>query len=308
MSKSTHDRRFPNFFLIGAPKCGTTSLASWLSEHQRIFMCVPKEPCFFSTDIESIAAIESLDEYRSLFNGVEEAHIAIGEASTTYLRSFVAVTNILEHEPAAKFIVCLRNPIDMVVSVHAQLYLGGRESEADPSRAWTLQDDRRLGVGTEALIGDAIAFQYGENCLLGKQVERLLSSVKRSQIVFVFVEDLKLDSSAVYSQILEFLEVPLDHRVSFGIKNARSMPRFHALSRGLTHASRLKFRLGIRRNFGIGRFFGKLNRIVPEAQGNMLSTEFEHQLMQYFSNDISLLAELTGRDLTHWTNKQPNVT
>jgi len=144
MSNATHYQKAPNFFLIGAPKCGTTSLASWLSEHQHIFMCEPKEPYFFSTDIQAIRSAETLDEYLGLFSKVGETHLAVGEASTTYLRSCVAVPNILEFQPTAKFIVCLRNPIDMVESVHAQLYQGGRESEADLSRAWSLQGNDRL--------------------------------------------------------------------------------------------------------------------------------------------------------------------
>jgi hypothetical protein len=43
----------PNFFIIGAPKCGTTSLSVYLSEHQEIVMSNPKEPHYFSTDIEN---------------------------------------------------------------------------------------------------------------------------------------------------------------------------------------------------------------------------------------------------------------
>ncbi|MDD9875087.1 MAG: sulfotransferase, partial [Gammaproteobacteria bacterium] len=38
----------PNFFIIGAPKCGTTSLDAWLKSHPRIFTAV-KEPNYFNT-------------------------------------------------------------------------------------------------------------------------------------------------------------------------------------------------------------------------------------------------------------------
>jgi len=43
--------RLPNFFLVGAPKAGTTSLYHYLDQHPEIYMSPIKEPCFFSTEI-----------------------------------------------------------------------------------------------------------------------------------------------------------------------------------------------------------------------------------------------------------------
>ncbi len=40
----------PNFLIIGAPKCGTTSLYAYLSQHPQVFMSVPKEPTFFGNE------------------------------------------------------------------------------------------------------------------------------------------------------------------------------------------------------------------------------------------------------------------
>lgn len=42
----------PNFFIVGAPKCGTTSLAHWLAGHPQVFMSPVKEPHFFNTDYQ----------------------------------------------------------------------------------------------------------------------------------------------------------------------------------------------------------------------------------------------------------------
>lgn len=62
----------------------------------------------------------TLDEYEALFDGATADHAAIGEASTTYLESEVAVLLILEYQPLAKFIVMVRSPIEMAVSLHSQ--------------------------------------------------------------------------------------------------------------------------------------------------------------------------------------------
>ena len=131
----------PNFFLIGAPKCGTTSLSAWLAQHDDVFMCVPKEPSFFCTDIEVRRAARNWQEYLGLFKGAGQAR-AVGEASTGYLRSRVAVPAILQWLPSARFVICLRNPVEMIASVHAQMVRGVREDVRDLGAALALEPAR----------------------------------------------------------------------------------------------------------------------------------------------------------------------
>ena len=59
--------RSPDFFIVGGPKCGTTSLAAWLGEHPKVFMSSYKEPHYFNTDDKRV--VDTLDYYRSLFFG-----------------------------------------------------------------------------------------------------------------------------------------------------------------------------------------------------------------------------------------------
>lgn len=56
----------PNLFILGAPKCGTTSLANWLGEHPRVFMSPMKEPYYFNKD-HSYSRVENLKSYENLF-------------------------------------------------------------------------------------------------------------------------------------------------------------------------------------------------------------------------------------------------
>ena len=58
----------PNLFIIGAPKSGTTSLYQYLKSHPNIFMCTPKEPHYFSDDINNISIVKTLNEYQALFH------------------------------------------------------------------------------------------------------------------------------------------------------------------------------------------------------------------------------------------------
>lgn len=131
----------PNFFIIGAPKCGTTSLAAWLAEHPQIFMSPIKEPQFFNKDVGF--PMKSLQAYEKLFKDASSGHIAVGEATVLYLYSKVAVRNILDYNPDAKFIVCLRNPVDMAYSLHEQWFFNGIEDIEDFKEAWLMQDIER---------------------------------------------------------------------------------------------------------------------------------------------------------------------
>ena len=107
--------------------------------------------------------------------------IAIGEASTTYLRSYTAIPSILDLFPQAVFIVCLRNPIKMLASVHAQLFKGGVETEKSIEKAWELQTLRRKGQHIPSFCPEPKELQYSDACLLGQQVERLLDKVSRGK-------------------------------------------------------------------------------------------------------------------------------
>ena len=74
--------RRPNFFIIGAPKCGTTSLSVWLSEHPKIFMSPIKEPHFFNTDDRQ--AVTTLDQYEALFSSTCYCSISAGSEIHRY--------------------------------------------------------------------------------------------------------------------------------------------------------------------------------------------------------------------------------
>ena len=96
----------PNFFIIGAPKCGTSTLINELRWHPQIFVPLAFEPQYFCTDFQATAdsngiglAGMSEEQYLELFAEKEEKHLAIGEKSVIYLHSDVAVDNILEFAP-----------------------------------------------------------------------------------------------------------------------------------------------------------------------------------------------------------------
>ena len=129
--------KHPNFFISGAPRCGTTALYTYLSEHPQIFMSEVKELNYFASDFPNVQKItfKSVDDYHKVFAKADERHLAVGEASPFYLFSQVAFQNMAAYNPAAKVILTLRHPVDFVESYH-QLNLSLlREDEPDLAKA-----------------------------------------------------------------------------------------------------------------------------------------------------------------------------
>ena len=150
----------PNFFIIGAPRAGTTSLCNYVADHPRIYFSPIKEPHFFSTDYPDHPRPDER-EYERLFAVANGSYLAVGEGSTSYLSSLVAVPKILEYSPAAKFIVLMRHPIELAYSFHSHLVYHGGEDVEDFEQAWRLQPERAAGRCLPPDTPDSRLLQYG---------------------------------------------------------------------------------------------------------------------------------------------------
>jgi len=297
----------PNFIIAGAPKCGTTALYRYLSDHPDVYMPREKEPHFFARDLPGLRRVTTERDYLALFDGALD-HKAIGEASVTYLFSREAIGNIHAYNPKTKIIVMLRNPVDLVYAYHAQLLFILHENVPSFPRAWGLQEARRKGRRIAATCWEPKTLQYRELGLLGSQVERLLGVFPRQQVLFLLIDDLKRDARAVYRSTLAFLGLPDDHREQFPVVNPNERHRSHRLARILSHhpptAARWLedgfLRLGIPRAF-LDRVKNKLRRMNKvEGRRERLAASFRAKLHSEFADDIGLLSKLIGRDLDSW--------
>ena len=289
----------PNFFILGAPKCGTTSLASWLGEHPNIFMCRPKEPRFFDTDLKVPGRPRSVAQYESLFRLARREHQAVGEGSSGYLMSKDAVPAILRYCPSARFIVCLRNPVEMALSVHAHLFRAGMETEGKFERAWALQAHRKRGQCLPPLCHDAQLLQYGNVCTLGRQMERLFGLVPRERVLCILLDDMSNDPGREYLRALALLGVGDDRRRDFPTKNVRRLPRSPLLAQAVYAVRLAKASLfGIHPGTGLGAAFQKCSSRAPESR--TVPPQIKAELQAYFKQDIELLGRLLQRDLSHW--------
>ena len=116
----------PDFFLVGAPKCGTTALHTYLSRHPDIGMARAKEPNFFAADTVRHRAFPTLPHYLSNFDGIR-GKARIGEGSVLYLSSPAAPQAIHNFNTSAQIIIMLRDPIEVMHALHSQRLHGGSE-------------------------------------------------------------------------------------------------------------------------------------------------------------------------------------
>lgn len=295
----------PNFFIVGAPKCGTTALSEYLRGHPQVFLSDPKEPRFFAGDMDQHRYVRTLDDYLALFRPAGSQHTVIGEASVDYLYSSVALANIRAFNPEARIVAIVRNPVDMAISLHRQLLFARYENQPDFELAWQLQASRRQGHNIPAECRAPMYLQYADACRLGFQVEQLLATFPRAQVKVLVFDDLIADTAAVYRDVLRFLGLPDDGRSSFERINEAKQARWAwaagLIARGKPWAvsAALKFRTATGLN-PLPLMKRALAFNETKAVKQQISGKFRKELVAAFQEDVQLLSELLGRDLTHW--------
>ncbi|MEM7586531.1 MAG: hypothetical protein AAF560_24290 [Acidobacteriota bacterium] len=294
--------RLPNFFLGGAPKCGTTAIASYLAEHPQAFMSVPKEPFYFASDLPGMRKVQTEIEYRNLFRGAERRRV-VGEASTLYLYSRTAFAELWQTCPESRIVIMLRPPAELIHAFHSQLLWGFHEDEPSFARAWELQADRAAGRSIPAGCRAEALLQYRELGRLGEQVERLLQVVPRSHVRFVLLEDLAAQPRLIYGQLLTFLGLDDDGRMEFPVRNRHRVYRSRTLG-GLKHVLARRWPRTDRLLRTLIRLL-KLEASARQAIGResarpALPDSLRRQLEEELADDVRLLAELIQRRLDHW--------
>jgi hypothetical protein len=310
--------RVPDFFLVGAPKCGTTALYDMMGAHPEIFVSPIKEPDFFAADIraavfpgrvggtgwsaalggrvfrpgesagpegpvsEEGAEISDWSQYLELFSGGAPSQ-RLGEGSVCYLASRVAATAIHERCPQARILMVLRDPADRLFS-HYSAAIAARSTRA------TFPEWLAAAVTKEktdnAPVGPVVAGRYGAN------LQRYLAVFPASHIHIVWHEDFVKDPATTVRRIFAFLGVDETRQVPVHIRRNETRVLMWPLLRGAATLANLLTdgladRIGLRSKLP--------STLEPSAVDRALA-------IQLYEDDIRVLAGLTGRDLSHWTS------
>lgn len=288
--------KLPDFFVIGAYKCGTTTLHRLLAQHPQIFMA-RKEPNFFafSEDYEGgrpvpATAVRTWTHYLRLFEDAPQGAL-VGEVSPEYLVSPLAATRIREVLPEARLIAILRNPVERAYSDFLMYLRDGVEPCRDFREALDQQDARRKeGLPT----GEYIATGF-----FGRQLLPWFDTFGADRLKVVLLEDLAADPQTTLTHIFGFLGVETMTIADTAPRNPAGVPA-NSLVRA---AYRIRHRLG-----------PLLRPLVPSPVKDRLDALLAHglerpridaatraRLVEIYRDDIRLLGHLIGRDLSHWT-------
>jgi hypothetical protein len=294
----TPDRK-PDFFIVGAPKCGTTAMNDYLSRHPDIFIPEIKEVHFFGRDLAiTKGALRDEAAYLALFAAATEPRA--GEASVWYLYSKTAAEEIHAFNPEAKIIVMLRNPPDMLYSQHSQFLYNGNEDIEDFREALGAEPERKAGRRIPASAHFAEGLLYSETVKYAEQLERYFETFGRDNVHVILYDDFRSDLNGTYRALLQFLGVRDDFAPEFTVINPNKRARSTLLRdfvqtppESIKRLSRIFFPRSIRQRVMKG--LDKAN-IRYEAR-QPLDDALRDELTTRFTPEIRKLEALLGRDL-----------
>jgi hypothetical protein len=203
--------RHPDFLIIGAQRCGTTSLFHFLAGHPQVAVPPIKEIHFFDRQYE-----KGMDWYRRCFavtGGRARARATIrGEATPSYVFHPHAVQRIRADVPEARLIVLLRSPVDRAYSHYWHSVRLGHETLSfehavarEPERlAGELEKtERDAGYTSDALVQHS----YLSRGIYADQLARVFRHFPRDRVKILKSEDLYAAPQAVFDEVAHFLGI-----------------------------------------------------------------------------------------------------
>ena len=290
----------PDFFIVGAPKSGTTALDYHLNLHPEVFMA-KKELHFFGSDIGIIQEDMNKEEYLSFFNNSKENQLK-GESSVWYLFSKNAAKEIKDFNPNAKIIVLLRNPID---SLHSQYIYNGIETNQDFDSAFNA-DTERLQNNIEFPCN---YFKnrppYLKSVQYYTQLKRYFEIFEKENILILLHEDLSNNFLETYNKVLEFLRVE-DKSFTPEIKDINSRKKVknikvHQLSKSPPNLLKKIFRVIIPVKSARHAIMQNIDDVnIKTQKKEPISNETKQKIIEVTLPEIKKLEQLIHRDLSAW--------
>jgi len=285
--------------IVGAPKAGTTALKYYLGQHPGVCTHSQREMQFFANDERYGRGYEAV--YPMYFRPKSQAQVICGK-SVAMMYSAEAMARLQRHNPDVHVVVLLRNPVDRAYSEF--WYARRRGWEPLSSFEAAIADDGSR-FGRDA--ARRFRCSYLERSSYAPYLEAILRQFAREQVHVILLEDLAADAVGVCQSLLRLFP-ELDPNVVPSVdrrKNAAALPRSKrvlALTSSRDVAPRLR---------------SVLARILPERIRHSVKDAIQRvnerevrlpaldpatrlQLNEYFLKRNRALANLLGRDLSHW--------
>jgi len=224
--------RKPNLFIVGHPRTGTTALYQFLKQHPDVFTIEEKEPNYFAQEYNKNRFKDSklldhftcsLEEYLFLYKDVEDEKYIL-DATPYYLFSKKAAERIHTFNPEAKIIMIFREPCDFLRSWHSKLVYDFKEEEKSFKQALYREVDRKAKSEFAFLY-------YSEWTKYVEQLNRYQNLYGKKQINVVIYELFKKNNKGTFDNILDFLHIEKDVRITFGVHNPNIVLKYGFIKR-----------------------------------------------------------------------------
>jgi hypothetical protein len=293
--------KLPNFVIVGAAKCGTTSLFEYLAGHPQIYLPTRKELHYFSYSAIARNSAGPGDaaylahfcadrrQYERHYLAVKGQR-AIGEVSPSYFHYAEVAERISDELAKPKIIVILRDPVEKAFSQYMHLVRDNRETMSFAEALKT--EAERIEKGWAAL------WQYAESSIYAWRLRRYLETSAEGRIKILLFDDLRRDPLAVLRELWRFLEV--DETVvpdTSEVHNASGRPRSKLLAdliakpNPLTSAARKLVPESVRT-----RIKTRLRRLNTGSKGEIDDWSRAY-LQDRFAADVKEVEAILGRDL-----------
>lgn len=300
--------RSPNFFVVGAPKCGTTALYDMLRQHPEIYMSPLKEPHFFTFDGDAPVfngpgghyyqryAVQRRLDYLLLFASASE-ELAIGEVSPSYLFSPFAASRIFKNYPDSRIIVLLRQPADRAYSRYQYNRFHLIEHLNSFQKALELETTRKR-------MGWLPVFFYKEEGSYYSHLKRYFELFPREQIRVYLYEDFNRAPSVVLADLFRLLGVDESFVPILRRRNVTRVPKVELLHRLAMNSD--KYGDDCKRALtpflsrsllsAVKLVDDRFNLTVPPP----MEPDTRMALTEGYRDEIVKLQDLIGRDLSDW--------
>jgi hypothetical protein len=313
-------------FIVGAPRCGTTSMAQLLKHHPDVCFPMVKEPHFFAQHdlrglpIDVLRERVEHDYLDRFFLDCAASQTVGADCSVTYLYAPEQLEPVLKLWPNSRFVIAVRDPMEMLPSLHRRLVYLGDETITRFEDAWAAVPDRSAGRRIPERCIEPRWLRYDEAGRLGTYVEKFFTVVGRERCKVVVFDDLASDPDRIGREVLEFLglasgsAVHLTHnRSGYAVRSMwlqrllkRPPEALFKLVAPAPHQRRLHHRPASggtkaparRLVIGLRKKLLAWNR--RPAGENTIDPAVQDEIRASLRGEIDYLGELIGRDLGHW--------
>ena len=296
----------PNLFLLGAPKCATTSFYVHLGRHPQILCPSIKEPNYFSREelrpefSRANPHQKSLEAYLDLFRTNNSSVRAAVDGSTTYLRNEKAIIEIAQLLPQARALAIVRDPVELVSSYYEYLRHMTWEDQNTLREAWALQGPRSRGEHIYHNANIPSSLLYTHVAKLGEQVKRAQDIFGDRFLVYT-LEEFHGNFSAISSQVQAFCGVEPMELGDLPKLNPARTARFHMLNTFVKNPpppfrqvrNALKKTLGFP-SLGLRSAMEEINSVKRDRQ---IDSALVSEMRDYFRPDVEVLNLCMNRNL-----------